>query len=63
MVATALLFGLSIVLLVPALPFVAILLDRTPAYRLRVWVMRRAGRLAADDPDPPRAGEGTEAGA
>jgi hypothetical protein len=57
-VAAALLFGLLIVLVVPALPFLAILLDRTPAYRLRVWTMRRAGILAPGDPDPPRAGEG-----
>jgi hypothetical protein len=57
-VSSALLLGLLMVLLVPAEPFLAILLDRTPLYRVRVWAGRRLGWIAADAPDPPRAGEG-----
>lgn len=59
-VSTALLLGLLMVLLVPAEPFLEILLDRTPFYRVRVWWRRRTGSLPADAPDPPRAGEGSE---
>jgi hypothetical protein len=57
-VAAALVLGLLMVLLVPAEPFVEILLDRTPAYRLKIWLRRRTGALAPDAPDPPRAGAG-----
>jgi hypothetical protein len=56
-VSAALLLALLVVLLVPTGPFLAILLDRTPLYRLRVALMRRSGRLAPQAPDPPRAGD------
>ena len=48
---------LLMVIFVPAQPHVEALLDRTPAYRLKVWMWRRTGTLRPQDPDPPKAHE------
>lgn len=54
----ALFLGFLMVIFVPVQPYIETLLDRTPAYRLKVWFWRRTGELDHDAPDPPKAGEG-----
>jgi hypothetical protein len=54
---TALVLGFQQIIFVPTQPYVETLLDRSPAYRLKVWVWRRTGTLARGEPDPPKAGE------
>jgi hypothetical protein len=55
LVSAAIWLLLLMAVFVPLQPHFEALLDRTPAYRLKVWLWRRTGVLNSDDPDPPRA--------